>query len=162
MAILNILRHPDPKLRTIAQPVTDFGDDLQSIISDMYDTMYEAKGVGLAATQVDIHYQIAVIDFSGNGQEKICLINPEIISREGWQYDYYGCLSVPNYPKTSIRRANTIKVKAYNQHAEQFELEASGDLSICIQHEMDHLIGKLYIDHLSPLKKYMLEQQMNK
>lgn len=161
MAILTILEYPDQRLRTIAQPVTEFDDQLHAIIADMYDTMYAAKGLGLAATQVDIHYQIAVIDFSGNGTEKMCIINPEIIATHGQQYDTYGCLSVPNYPKITIRRAATVTIRALNQYAVPFELEARGDLAICIQHEMDHLVGKLYIDYLSPMQKTKLAKAFN-
>lgn len=161
MAILTILKYPDQRLRTIAQPVSEFGDQLQAILADMYDTMYASKGLGLAATQVNIHYQIAVIDFSGTGQEKFCIINPEIIETQGHQYDTYGCLSVPNYPKITIRRADTVKIRALNEHAVPFELEASGDLAICIQHEMDHLVGKLYIDYLSPMQKTKLAKEFN-
>jgi peptide deformylase len=162
MPVLKILHYPDQRLRQIAQPVTDFGPSLQHIIDDMYETMYASNGLGLAATQVGINLQLAVMDFSSRGQEKICLINPQVIASDGWQYDNYGCLSLPGYPGINLKRAANIKIQAQDNNAQPFVLEASDDLAICIQHEMDHLVGKLYIDYLSPLKQSMLHKKITK
>lgn len=162
MALLPILHYPDPQLKTKAQPVTDFGQALQTIIDDMYETMYAAHGAGLAATQVNIHLRLAVMDVMGEGKQKICIINPELLYAEGSQNDQHGCLSVPGVPGDNIKRAATVKIRALDRHGVPFELEGQGTLAICIQHEMDHLNGKLYIDHLSPLKRERLFKRAEK
>ncbi len=162
MAILEILHYPDVRLRTKAQPVTDFGNELQKIIDDMYETMYHAHGVGLAATQVNIHLRLAVMDVVGDGKQQICMINPEITHRDGIQIDQHGCLSVPNTPGDNIKRVAKLKVRALDRHGKPFEFEAEDTLAICVQHEMDHMDGKLYIDHLSELKKERLFKKAKK
>jgi peptide deformylase len=162
VALLEILHYPDPRLKTKALPVTEFNEKLQQTIDDMYETMYHAKGVGLAATQVNIHLQLAVMDVVGEGKQKICLINPEVIQAEGEQIDQHGCLSVPGVPGDQIKRAAKIHIKAQDRFGKPFELEGEGVLAICIQHEMDHLKGKLFIDHLSALKRERLFKKAQK
>lgn len=162
MALLEILHYPDPRLRTKAQAVTTFDDQLQTIIDDMYETMYHAHGAGLAATQVNIHLRLAVMDTLGSGQQQICMINPEIIRSEGSQIDQHGCLSVPGVPGDNIKRAAKVHLRALDRHGKPFELEAEETLAICIQHEIDHLNGKLYIDHLSSLKRERLFKKAEK
>lgn len=162
MALLEILHYPDSRLRTKAQPVTDFGASLQKIIDDMYETMYASHGAGLAATQVNIHLCLAVMDVAGSGKQKICIINPKLLHAEGAQNDQHGCLSVPQVPGDNIKRAAKVKIRALDRHGEPFELEGEGVLAICIQHEMDHLMGKLYIDHLSSLKRERLFKKAKK
>ena len=159
--ILNILKYPDKKLRTIAKPVVSVDETIKQQVKDMFETMYEAPGIGLAATQVNFHQRIIVIDVSEQCNEPICLINPEIIEKSGEIQWEEGCLSVPDYYENIIR-ANDIKVQALNQHAETFELEASEMLSVCIQHEIDHLDGILFIDHLSKLKQKRLKKKTEK
>ena len=159
--ILNILKYPDKKLRTIAMPVVSVDETIKQQVKDMFETMYEAPGIGLAATQVNFHQRIIVIDVSEQCNEPICLINPEIIEKSGEIQWEEGCLSVPDYYENVIR-ANDIKVQALNQNGETFELEASEMLSICIQHEIDHLDGILFIDHLSKLKQKRLKKKTEK
>ena len=159
--ILNILKYPDKKLRTIAKPVVSVDETIKQQVKDMFETMYEAPGIGLAATQVNFHQRIIVIDVSEQCNEPICLINPEIIEKSGEIQWEEGCLSVPDYYENVIR-ANDIKVQALNQNGETFELEASEMLSICIQHEIDHLDGILFIDHLSKLKQKRLKKKTEK
>jgi len=159
--ILNILKYPDKKLRTIAKPVVSFDETIKQQVKDMFETMYEAPGIGLAATQVNFHQRIIVIDVSEQCNEPICLINPEIIEKSGEIQWEEGCLSVPDYYENVIR-ANDIKVQALNQNGETFELEASEMLSVCIQHEIDHLDGILFIDHLSKLKQKRLKKKTEK
>ena len=156
--ILNILKYPDKRLRTIAKPVVSVDETIKQQVKDMFETMYEAPGIGLAATQVNFHKRIIVIDISDQCNEPICLINPEIIEKSGEIQWEEGCLSVPDYYENVIR-ANDIKVQALNQHGETFELEASEMLSVCIQHEIDHLNGILFIDHLSKLKQKRLKKK---
>ena len=156
--ILDILKYPDKRLRTIAKPVVSVDETIQQKVEDMFETMYEAPGIGLAATQVNFHQRIIVIDISDQCNEPICLINPEIIEKSGEIQWEEGCLSVPDYYENVIR-ANDIKVQALNQHGETFELEASEMLSVCIQHEIDHLNGILFIDHLSKLKQKRLKKK---
>ena len=156
--ILNILKYPDKKLRTIAKPVVSVDETIKQQVKDMFETMYEAPGIGLAATQVNFHQRIIVIDVSEQCNESICLINPEIIEKSGEIQWEEGCLSVPDYYENIIR-ANDIKVQALNQNGETFELEASEMLSVCIQHEIDHLNGILFIDHLSKLKQKRLKKK---
>ena len=159
--ILNILKYPDKRLRTIAKPVVRVDETIKQQVKDMFETMYEATGIGLAATQVNFHQRIIVIDISDQYNEPICLINPEIIEESGEIQCEEGCLSVPDYYEIIVR-ANDIKVKALNQNGESFELEASEMLSVCIQHEIDHLNGILFVDHLSKLKKKRLKKKTEK
>jgi len=159
--ILNILKYPDKRLRTIAKPVVSVDETIKQQVKDMFDTMYEAPGIGLAATQVNFHQRIIVIDISDQCNEPICLINPEIIEKSGEIQREEGCLSVPDYYENVIR-ANDTKVQALNQHGETFELEASEMLSVCIQHEIDHLDGILFVDHLSKLKQKRLKKKTEK
>ena len=159
--ILNILKYPDKRLRTIAKPVVRVDETIKQQVKDMFETMYEATGIGLAATQVNFHQRIIVIDISDQYNEPICLINPEIIEESGEIQCEEGCLSVPDYYEIVVR-ANDIKVKALNQNGESFELEASEMLSVCIQHEIDHLNGILFVDHLSKLKQKRLKKKTEK
>ena len=159
--ILDILKYPDKRLRTIAKPVVSVDESIRQQVKDMFETMYEAPGIGLAATQVNFHQRIIVIDISDQCNEPICLINPEVIEKSGEIQWEEGCLSVPDYYENVIR-ANDIKVQALNQHGETFELEASEMLSVCIQHEIDHLDGILFVDHLSKLKQKRLKKKTEK
>ena len=159
--ILDILKYPDKRLRTIAKPVVSVDETIRQQVKDMFETMYEAPGIGLAATQINFHQRIIVIDISDQCNEPICLINPEVIEKSGEIQWEEGCLSVPDYYENIIR-ANDIKVQALNQHGETFELEASEMLSVCIQHEIDHLNGILFIDHLSKLKQKRLKKKTEK
>ena len=159
--ILDILKYPDKRLRTIAKPVLSVDEAIKQQVKDMFETMYEAPGIGLAATQVNFHQRIIVIDVSDECKEPICLINPEVIEKSGEIQWEEGCLSVPDYYENVIR-ANDIKVQALNQDAETFELEASEMLSVCIQHEIDHLDGILFVDHLSKLKQKRLKTKTEK
>ena len=159
--ILNILKYPDKRLRTIAKPVVSVDETIKQQVKDMFETMYEAPGIGLAATQVNFHQRIIVIDISDQCNEPICLINPEVIEKSGEIQWEEGCLSVPDYYENVIR-ANDIKVQALNQKGETFELEASEMLSVCIQHEIDHLDGILFVDHLSKLKQKRLKKKTEK
>ena len=159
--ILDILQYPDKRLRTIAKPVVSVDETIKQQVKDMFETMYEAPGIGLAATQVNFHQRIIVIDVSDQCNEPICLINPEVIEKSGEIQWEEGCLSVPDYYENVIR-ANDIKVQALNQHGETFELEASEMLSVCIQHEIDHLDGILFVDHLSKLKQKRLKKKTEK
>ena len=159
--ILNILKYHDKRLRTTAKPVVSVDETIKQQVKDMFETMYEAPGIGLAATQVNFHQRIIVIDISDQCNEPICLINPEIIEKSGEIQWEEGCLSVPDYYENVIR-ANDIKVQALNQHGKTFELEASEMLSVCIQHEIDHLDGILFVDHLSKLKQKRLKKKTEK
>ena len=159
--ILNILKYPDKRLRTIAKPVISVDETIKQQVKDMFETMYEAPGIGLAATQVNFHQRIIVIDISDQCNEPICLINPEILEESGEIQCEEGCLSVPDYYENVVR-ANDIKVKALNQNGEPFELGASEMLSVCIQHEIDHLNGILFVDHLSKLKQKRLKKKTEK
>ena len=159
--ILDILKYPDKRLRTIAKTVVSVDETIKQQVKDMFETMYEAPGIGLAATQVNFHQRIIVIDVSDQCNEPICLINPEVIEKSGEIQWEEGCLSVPDYYENVIR-ANDIKVQALNQHGETFELEASEMLSVCIQHEIDHLDGILFVDHLSKLKQKRLKKKTEK
>ena len=156
--ILEILKYPDKRLRTIASPVQEVNNEIKKQVKDMFETMYAAPGIGLAATQVNFHQRLIVIDISDEGNEPLCLINPEIMEKNGEIEYEEGCLSVPNYYE-SIKRANEIKVSAQNELGQTFEIEAKEMLSICIQHEMDHLNGILFVDHLSKLKQKRLKKK---
>ncbi len=159
--ILNILKFPDKRLRTIAKPVISVDETIQQQVKNMFETMYDAPGIGLAATQVNFHQRIIVIDISDQCNEPICFINPKIIEKSGEIECEEGCLSVPEYYENVIR-ANDIKVQALNQDGESFEIEASEMLAVCIQHEIDHLDGILFVDHLSKLKQKRLKKKTEK
>ena len=162
MSILNILRYPDPRLHKKAKPVTVFDERLKTLIADMAHTMYDAPGVGLAASQVDVHEQLVVIDTSETNDQLQVFINPEIIwaSAEKKVYDE-GCLSVPGV-YDGVERPAEVKVKALDANGKMFELHADGLLAVCIQHEMDHLLGKVFVEYLSPLKRNRIKTKMIK
>lgn len=161
MAILDVLSFPDERLRTVAEPVAEVNEEIKQLVSDMFETMRDEKGIGLAATQVDRHVQVVVMDVSEEQNEPRVFINPEITARDGMTISEEGCLSVPNnYAK--VERSETITVKALNENGEAFELDAEGLLAICIQHELDHLKGKLFIDYLSPLKRQRIRKKLEK
>ncbi len=161
MALLNILHFPDPRLRTVAKPVVEFDEKLRQLVSDMFETMYEAPGIGLAATQVDRHIRLLVLDVSEARSQPRCLINPEIIELDGEEEMDEGCLSVPGFYE-KVRRAEHIRVRAHNQDGEVSEFEAEGIEAVCIQHEMDHLEGKLFVDYLSNLKRNRIRSKLLK
>ncbi len=161
MALLNILHFPDPRLRTKAKPVTDFNQGLKTLVNDMFETMYEAPGIGLAATQVNIHQRLLVMDVSEDKSDPKVLINPELIETEGEEEMDEGCLSVPGFYET-VRRAEKIRVRAQNVDGETFEFDSEGLEAVCIQHEMDHLEGKLFVDYLSGLKRDRIRKKLEK
>lgn len=161
MAILDILVYPDPRLRTIAQPVKAVDDRIRTLIKDMIETMHDAQGIGLAATQVDVHEQVIVMQTAEDQEELRILINPTIIEYDGETIHDEGCLSVPEY-YAPVKRAETIKITALDEQGEIFELEADGLLAICIQHEMDHLQGKVFVDYLSRLKQDRIRKKLLK
>ena len=158
---LPILHYPDKRLRTIAKEVSKVDDETKLLVKNMFETMYDAPGIGLAATQVNHHERIIVIDITNDKSNPICLINPEIIEKDGEIEWEEGCLSVPKYYE-SVKRANKIKVRALNEMGETYEIEADELLSVCIQHEMDHLNGILFVDHLSKLKQRRLLEKLKK
>ena len=160
-APFTILRFPDPRLRKKARPVEEVTDEVRKIADDMLTTMYASAGVGLAATQVDVQKQIIVIDVSEQRNHPMCLINPEIVEREGKAESMEGCLSVPDF-RATVTRAARVKVAALDRDGREIEFEASGLLADCVQHEIDHLQGKLFIDYLSPLKRLRLLSQVKK
>ena len=161
MALLPILRYPDRRLHTRAALVREVDDTVRKLIADMAETMYEAPGIGLAATQVDVHRRIVVIDVSEDKSALLALINPEIIARSGEQICEEGCLSVPGiYDK--VTRAEQVRVRALNQKGETFELDADGLLAVCIQHELDHLDGKVFVEYLSKLKQTRIKDKLAK
>ena len=161
MALLEILHFPDPRLRLKAKPVAQVDDQVRQMVKDMFETMYDAPGIGLAATQVNIQLDIIVIDVSENKDEPLCLINPKIIDEDGTEEMQEGCLSVPGFYE-NVTRAEKVKIQALNEQGESFELEADGLLAVCIQHEMDHLQGKLFVDYLSPLKRQRIKKKLEK
>ncbi|HEY7675348.1 MAG TPA: peptide deformylase [Burkholderiales bacterium] len=161
MALLNILRYPDPRLYTKARPVTEVDQSVRRLVSDMTDTMYAAPGLGLAATQVDVHKRVIVIDASETRDQLLVLINPEIIARDGTQYREEGCLSVPGI-YDSIERAERVTVRALDIDGKPFTLNAEKLLAVCIQHEMDHLEGKVFVDYLSRLKQQRIKAKLQK
>ena len=161
MALLEILHFPDPRLRLRAEPVVRVDDQVRQAVRDMFETMYDAPGIGLAATQVNIQQQIIVIDVSEQKNEPLCLINPEILTSEGTEETQEGCLSVPGFYE-NVTRAERVKVSALNEQGEPIELEAEGLMAVCIQHEMDHLQGKLFVDYLSPLKRQRIKKKLLK
>ncbi|WP_348666390.1 peptide deformylase [Arsenophonus symbiont of Ornithomya chloropus] len=161
MSILNILYYPDERLRNIATTVKKIDSNIQHIVNDMFETMYEKKGIGLAATQVNINKRIIVIDISTSFSEKLTLINPVILEKSGSIKSQEGCLSIPEQ-HAFISRYKYIKIKAFNINGKEFELKNDSLLSICIQHEIDHLNGKLFIDYLSALKRQRILKKLNK
>ena len=161
MSIRTVLEFPDRRLRTKAKEVVDFDQAIKTLVDDMIETMYEARGVGLAATQIDVHQRVIVIDVSEEKNEPLCLINPEIIEKEGVEESEEGCLSVPGFFE-NIKRADHVKIKAQDKEGKPFEMEAGELLSVCIQHEMDHLEGKLFVDFLSPLKRRRIKAKLDK
>ncbi len=158
MTLLTVLHYPDRRLRNKALPVTQFDEGLRTIVSNMFETMYEEKGVGLASIQVDIPQRIIVIDVSEERNFPLCVINPEIVNQEGLQHESEGCLSVPEY-FDKVERAAKVRMRAFDQDGTPYELDAEGLLAICIQHEIDHLNGILFIDHLSRLKQGRLQKK---
>jgi len=161
MGLLTILRYPDPRLHKVASPVTVFDAELQKLVRDMAQTMYEAPGVGLAATQVNVHKQVIVIDTSEDRSDLKVLINPRILQSDGVQVLEEGCLSVPGVYE-EVERAEHIIVQAEDEHGKTFELEAMDLLAVCIQHEMDHLQGKVFVEYLSRLKQTRIRSRMEK
>ena len=161
MALLNILYFPDPRLRTVAKPVVDFDENLRQLASDMFETMYEAPGIGLAATQVDHHIRLLVMDVSDERNNPRCLINPRIIAADGDDEMDEGCLSVPGYYE-KVRRAEHIRVSAQDENGDSYKFEAEGLEAVCIQHEIDHLEGKLFVDYLSALKRNRIRSKLIK
>ena len=161
MAILDILHYPDKRLRTVAKPVEKVDDTIRKLVEDMFETMYLAPGIGLAATQVNVHQQIIVIDTSEDKSQPLCLINPEIIAEEGTESCDEGCLSVPDIYET-VERSEKVTIKALNEDGYEYTLEAGELLAVCIQHEMDHLKGKLFVDYLSPLKLQRIKKRLLK
>lgn len=162
MALLNILKYPDPRLHKVAKPVAVVDERIRTLVADMAQTMYDAPGIGLAATQVDVHEQIIVIDISEAHDELRVFINPEIIwasdGRKTWEE---GCLSVPGV-YDEVERPERVRVRALNERGETFELEVEGLLAVCIQHEIDHLKGRVFVDYLSPLKQNRIKSKMRK
>ena len=162
MAVLNILEFPDPRLRTKATPVKAVTDSLRDLIEDMFETMYAAPGIGLAATQVDVHQRLLVIDVSEDQSEPLVFINPEVtvLDEELGEYDE-GCLSVPGFYET-VNRPKRVQVTALDRDGEPFTRELEGLLAICLQHEIDHLDGKLFVDYISPLKRQRIRKKLEK
>lgn len=162
MAILDILEFPDPRLRTIAQPVETVDDSVRELIDNMFETMYAAPGVGLAATQVNVHKRIVVIDVSEDQSQPLVFINPEVtvLGEEAAPYDE-GCLSVPGFYE-SVERPTQVRVEALDRNGESFSLEPDGLLAVCIQHELDHLNGKLFVDYLSAVKRQRIRKKLEK
>tara|TARA_R110002110_G_scaffold205066_7_gene417074 strand:- start:209338 stop:209904 length:567 start_codon:yes stop_codon:yes gene_type:complete len=162
MAVLEILEFPDPRLRTQARPITEVTDNTRKLIDDMFETMYAAPGIGLAATQVNVHQRLLVIDVSDNHKEPRVFINPEVtvLDKELGDYDE-GCLSVPGFYET-VHRPRRIKVSALDREGVSFTEELDGLLAICLQHEIDHLDGKLFVDYLSPLKRQRIRKKLEK
>jgi len=161
VATLTILRYPDERLHTVAEPVREVDDEVRQLVRDMAETMYAAPGIGLAATQVDVHRRVIVIDISEARDELLVLINPEIVAAEGVQECEEGCLSVPGvYEK--VTRSEKVKVRALGTDGRPFELDAEGLLAVCIQHEMDHLEGKVFVEYLSRLKQTRIRSRLQK
>jgi peptide deformylase len=161
MAKLNILEFPDPRLKTVAKEVKDFDEALRTFVNDMIETMYSANGIGLAATQVNVHIRLLVLDISENQDQPRVYINPQILDRCGEQIHEEGCLSVPGI-YANVKRAENITVKAQDEHGKFFEEKLEGLHAVCLQHEMDHLIGRLFVDYLSPLKRNMVRKKLEK
>ncbi len=162
MPLLTILRYPDPRLHTVAKPVSVVDDRVRRLVDDMLDTMYEAEGVGLAATQVDVHQCVIVMDTSGQRNQPRVLINPEIIARsDELRIAEEGCLSVPAF-YDEVQRHATVRVKALDRDGQPYEFDAEGLTAVCVQHEMDHLLGKVFVEYLSPLKRMRIKNKLLK
>lgn len=161
MSLLNIVEFPDPRLRTQARDVTEFDAGLKQLADDMLETMYAAAGIGLAATQVDVHKRLLVLDVSETSDQPMVLVNPVISAREGKETCQEGCLSVPGI-YADVERSASIEVEAVDVTGKELKLHAEGLLAVCIQHEMDHLLGKLFVDYLSPLKRQMVRRKLEK
>ena len=161
MAVLQVLHIPDERLRKVAAPVKEVNEEIQRIVDDMFETMYAEEGIGLAATQVDIHKRIIVIDVSENREQQLVLINPELLEKDGETGIEEGCLSIPEQ-RALVPRAERVKIRALDRNGNSFELEADELLAICIQHEMDHLDGRLFVDYLSPLKRDLVKKRLAK
>jgi peptide deformylase len=161
VSVLTIIEFPDPRLRTVAQPVTVFDEKLKTFVEDMFETMYSANGVGLAATQVNVHERVLVADMSDERNQPLALVNPEILEKDGAQVYQEGCLSFPGI-YADVTRALSVKVRAQDVTGKEIVVEAEGPLAVCIQHEMDHLAGKVFVDHLSALKRNMLLKRLEK
>jgi peptide deformylase len=162
MAKLTILEFPDPRLRTRAAPVAVVDDSIRQLVDDLFETMYAAPGIGLAATQVDVHQRVLVLDLSHDRTGPLALINAEIVAREGSVEAEEGCLSVPGIYDTLTTRSERISVRALDRNGQPLEFEADGLLAVCIQHEMDHLEGKLFVDYLSDLKRERIRKKLDK
>jgi len=158
MTALNVLIYPDDHLKVVCEPVTEVNDDIRKIVDDMFDTMYQEEGIGLAAPQVDILQRIITIDIEGDKQNQLVLINPEILASEGETGIEEGCLSIPGF-RALVPRKEKVTVKALDRHGKEFTLDADGLLAICIQHEIDHLNGILFVDYLSPLKRQRIKEK---
>lgn len=162
MSLLEILEYPDPRLRTIAKPVKDITAEINTLIDDMFETMYEAPGIGLAASQVDQHIQLIVMDISEEKDSPLVFINPEVTVLDGdLEKMQEGCLSIPGFYE-DVSRIEHVLIKALDREGKAFELEATGLLAVCIQHEMDHLNGKLFVDYLSSLKRNRIKKKLEK
>ena len=161
MAVMRILEFPDPRLRTRAEPIAVVTDEIRQLADDMLETMYAAPGIGLAATQVDVHQRLLVADVSAEKNEPYVLINPEIVAKDGVEVMEEGCLSVPGYYE-DVERAESIRVRALGRDGEPFEMDATGLLAVCIQHEIDHLDGKLFVDYLSTVKRDRIRKKILK
>lgn len=161
MAVLEVLRFPDERLRTVAQPIGEVNEEIKTLIEDMFETMKDENGVGLAATQVNRHVRMFILDVSENGDDPHVFINPEIINKEGSMINEEGCLSVP-YCYAKVERAEKVTMKALDKNGEEFVKEAEGLMAICMQHELDHLDGKLFVDYLSPLKRERIKKKLEK
>ncbi|RMF20092.1 MAG: peptide deformylase [Gammaproteobacteria bacterium] len=162
MSKLQILEFPDPRLRTVAKPVTKVDARIQRLVDDMFETMYDAPGIGLAATQVNVHERVIVIDVSEDKDEPLVFINPEVEVLDGEPVPMAeGCLSVPGFYE-DVERIEHVRVRALDRNGEPFELEAEGLLAVCIQHELDHLNGKLFVDYLSPVKRTRIRKKLEK
>ena len=161
MAKLPIIEFPDPRLRTVAKPVERVDKRIRQLIDDMFETMYDAPGIGLAATQVDFHQRLLILDISEDKSQPMVFINPQILSAEGSQVYQEGCLSVPGI-YADVKRANMVTVTALDRDGEPFEITTDGLLAVCIQHEMDHLAGKVFVDYLSPLMRELVKKKLAK
>jgi peptide deformylase len=161
MALLHILTFPDARLRRTAEPVVRVDDQTRQLVDDMFETMYAAPGIGLAAIQVNVHKRVVVIDVSEDHSQPLCLINPEVLEREGDEEMDEGCLSVPGFFET-VKRAERVRVRALSRDGDPFELDTDGLLAVCIQHEIDHLDGRLFVDHISSLKRQRIRKKLEK
>lgn len=161
MALLDILHYPDPRLRNVAKPVAEVTDEIRALIDDMFETMYAAPGIGLAATQVNVAKRVVVIDVSDDGNDPIALVNPEILAKDGVETMQEGCLSVPGFYET-VQRAEHIRFRYLDRDGKLIERETGGLLAVCVQHEIDHLDGKLFVDYLSDLKRTRIRKKLEK